>query len=129
MTDVFDALVGQERAAASLRQYAANPVHAYLFTGPVGSSLHDAVVAFAAALQCPDKGCGRCEACRLVLEGKDTDVYFAERAGVSWRVDDLREADRVSRRRPLGAGYQIIVIEEVDLTTTGASPSAPALLK
>lgn len=129
MTDVFDALVGQERAAASLRQYAANPVHAYLFTGPVGSSLHDAVVAFAAALQCPDKGCGRCEACRLVLEGKDTDVHFAERAGVSWRVDDLREADRVSRRRPLGAGYQIIVIEEVDLTTTGASPSAPALLK
>jgi DNA polymerase-3 subunit delta' len=129
MADVFDTLVGQDRAAASMRQHVQNPVHAYLFTGPVGSSLRDAVLAFAAALQCPERGCGCCEACRLVLEEKDPDVYFAERAGVSWRVDDLREADRVSRRRPLGAGYQIIVIEEVDLTTTGASPSAPALLK
>jgi len=129
MPDVFDALVGQDRAVASMRQHIHSPVHAYLFTGPVGSSLHDAVLAFAAALQCPEHGCGVCEACRLVLEGKDADVYFAERAGVSWRVDDLREADRVSRRRPLGAGYQIIVLEEVELTTTGSSPSAPALLK
>ncbi len=112
-----------------MRQLVRSPVHAFLFTGPVGSSLHDAVVAFAAALQCPQHGCGECEACRLVLEGKDTDVYFAERAGVSWRVDDLREADRVSRRRPLGSGFQIVVLEEVELTTTGSSPSVAALLK
>jgi len=129
MVDVFSSLIGQDEAVASMRQLVRNPVHAFLFTGPVGSSLHDALVAFAAALQCPDHGCGQCETCRLVLEGKDTDVYFAERAGVSWRVDDLREADRVSRRRPLGAGYQIVALEEVDLTTTGSSPSASALLK
>ena len=129
MADVFDSLIGQESAGRALRQHVRYPVHAYLFTGPVGSSLHDALLAFAAALQCPNNGCGTCEACRLVLEGKDTDVYFAQRAGVSWRVDDLREADRISRRRPLGSGYQIIAIEEVDLTTTGSSPSAAALLK
>jgi DNA polymerase-3 subunit delta' len=129
MPDVFDALVGQDLAATAMRAHVRNPVHAYLFTGPVGSSLHDALVAFAAGLQCPSNGCGSCEACRLVLGGKDTDVYFAERAGVSWRVDELREADRVSRRRPLSSGYQIVVIEDVELTTTGASPSAPALLK
>ena len=129
MGDVFSSLIGQGDAVASMRQLVRNPVHAFLFTGPVGSSLHDALVAFAAALQCRDQGCGRCEACRLVLEGKDTDVHFVERAGVSWRVDDLREADRVSRRRPLGAGYQIVVLEEVELTTTGASPSTAALLK
>jgi DNA polymerase-3 subunit delta' len=129
MTDVFDALVGQNLAVAAMRQYAKSPVHAYLFSGPVGSSLHDAVTAFAAALQCPDNGCGQCEICRLVLSGNDADVYVAERAGVSWRVDELREADRISRRRPLGAGYQIVILEEVDLTTTGSSPSAPALLK
>lgn len=129
MGDVFSSLIGQDEAVTSMRQLVRNPVHAFLFTGPVGSSLHDALVAFAAALQCGDHGCGRCESCRLVLEGKDTDVYFAERAGVSWRVDDLREADRVSRRRPLGAGYQIVVLEEVDLTTTSSSPSSAALLK
>ena len=104
MTDVFDALVGQETAVAAMRQYVKAPVHAYLFSGPVGSSLHDTVLTFAAALQCPENGCGHCEICRLVLSDADADVYFAERAGLSWRIDELREADRVSRRRPLGAG-------------------------
>ena len=43
MTDVFDALVGQESAVAAMRQYVKAPVHAYLLSGPVGSSLHDTV--------------------------------------------------------------------------------------
>lgn len=127
--DVFSRLVGQDRAVAAMRQYAAAPVHAYLFTGPSGSSVHDALVSFAAALQCPRGGCGECEICRLVLSEQDPDVYFAERAGVAWRLEEIREAERVSRRRPLGAGYQIVVIEDVELTSTGAAPSAPALLK
>lgn len=129
MTDVFDRLIGQDRAVKAMRQYARHPVHAYLFSGPVGSSLHDTVVSFAAGLQCPRHGCASCETCRLVLSGNDADVYFADRAGLSWRIDELREADRVSRRRPLGPGYQIVVLEDIELTTTGAAPSAAALLK
>ncbi len=129
VNDVFDALVGQERAVSSMRQFVKSPVHAFLISGPVGSSLHDTTMAFAAALQCLDNGCGSCDVCRLVLSENDSDVYLAPRAGLAWRIDELREADRVSRRRPLGAGYQIVIIENVELTTTGASPSAPALLK
>lgn len=129
MDDVFDRLIGQDRAASSMRQYARGPVHAYLITGPVGSGLHDATLAFAAALQCGENGCGRCEACRLVLSGNDPDVTFIERSGVSWRIDELREAERVGRRRPLGAGYQIVVLEDIELTTTGTAPSSAALLK
>jgi len=128
VNDVFTRLVGQDRAAAAMRQYAANPVHAYLFTGPAGSSVRDALVCFAAALQCPNTGCGECEVCRLVLSEQDPDVHFAERSGVAWRVEEIREAERVSRRRPLGVGYQIVVLEDVELTTA-ASASAPALLK
>jgi DNA polymerase-3 subunit delta' len=129
MSDVFDRLVGQDRAVAAMRQYARNPVHAYLFSGPGGSSLHDALVTFAAALQCPRHGCGECEICRLVLDEGDPDVYMAERSGVSWRMEEVREAERVARRRPLGEGYQIVVLEDIELTTTGTSVSAPALLK
>jgi len=33
-----------------MRQYVKAPVHAYLISGPVGSSLHDAVLTFAAGL-------------------------------------------------------------------------------
>lgn len=129
MPDVFSRLVGQNHAIEVMRRHAHRPVHAYLFTGPAGSSLHDAMMVFAAALQCPDQGCGHCEACRLVISGNDPDVYVAERAGLSWRIDELREAERVSRRRPLAGGYQVVVLEDIDLTVTGPSPSAPALLK
>ena len=76
MTDVFETLVGQESAVAAMRQFVKAPVHAYLFSGPVGSSLHDAVVAFAAALQCPDNGCGHCESCRLVLSDADACLLY-----------------------------------------------------
>jgi DNA polymerase-3 subunit delta' len=129
VSDVFEQLVGQDRAVDAMRQYVASPVHAYLFSGPGGSSVRDSLVAFAAALQCPRHGCGACEVCRLVLTEQDPDVYFAERSGVAWRMEEIREAERVARRRPLGAGYQIVVIEDAELTTTGASPSSPALSK
>ncbi len=129
MSDVFSSLVGQDAAVSAMRQYVKNPVHAYLFSGPVGSGLSDVVRMFSAALQCEQQGCGECEECRLALEGKDPDIHFAQRAGVSWRIEELREAERISRRRPLGRGYQIVVIEDVELTTTGSSPSASALLK
>lgn len=112
-----------------MRQYVEQPVHAYLFSGPEGAGLHDAVLTFAAALQCANNGCGACETCRLVLSENDADVHFAERAGLAWRIDELREADRISRRRPLGPGYEIVVLEDIELTTTGPSPSSAALLK
>src|SRR5665213_2265472 len=96
MTDVFDALVGQDSAVAAMRQYVKAPVHAYLMSGPVGSSLHDTVLTFAAALQCPENGCGACEICRLVLSDADADVYFAERAGLSWRI--LGRDDELAQR-------------------------------
>lgn len=129
MTDVFSSLVGQDAAVQAMRQYVKNPVHAFLLTGPSGSGLSDVARLFAAALQCERGGCGVCEECRLATEGKDPDIHVAQRAGVSWRIDELREAERISRRRPLGRGYQIVIIEDVELTTTGSSPSASALLK
>ncbi len=129
MTDVFSRLVGRSATADALRHHARHPVHAYLVLGPAGSGVHDALRALAAALQCPDHGCATCAICRGVLEGTDPDVQWIERAGLAWRVDEIREAERVARRRPLGAGRQIVVLEDVELTVAGASPSAPALLK
>ena len=128
-SDVFSALVGQDRAATAMRHHVRHPVHAYLISGPTGAGVADAILAFVAGLQCPEHVCGACESCRRVLSGSDPDVYVAERAGVSWRVDELREAERISRRRPLGRGFQVVVIPDVDLMTTGSSPSAAALLK
>ncbi len=128
MPDVLDRLVGQASAAEQVRHHVRRPVHAYLLVGPPGVDLHEAAAAMA-GLQCPDHGCGACESCRRVLSGNDPDVYVAERAGVSWRVDELREAERVARRRPLGAGYQIVIIEDIELSVAGGATTAATLLK
>ena len=129
MGDVFDELSGQARAVRALRHYVTSPVHAYLFSGRPETNLHDALRIFATALQCPANGCGTCETCRLTSNGLNPDVYWAERAGVAWRIEEIREAERVSRRRPVGPRFQIIILEDVELMTTGGSPSAAALLK
>lgn len=129
MSDVFSSLVGQDQAVAAMRHHVRHPVHAYLVSGPPGVGTREAITAFVAGLQCAEHGCGTCDACRRVLTGIDPDVYVAERAGVSWRVDELREAERVSRRRPLGEGYQVVIIPDIELTVSGSAPSAAALLK
>jgi DNA polymerase-3 subunit delta' len=68
---VFDVLVGQDAAAAQLRAAAAGVgmTHAWLFTGPPGSGRSNAARAFAAALQCPDGGCGHCRALNQLASG------------------------------------------------------------
>ena len=52
---LFDGVVGQERAVASLRASLARPVHAYLFLGPPGSSKEAAAIGFAAGLRLPER--------------------------------------------------------------------------
>ncbi len=125
VSDVFDAILGQSRAVVALRHYARQPVHAYLFTGPAGAGIHEALVSFSAALQCKQHGCANCDECRLALGEADSDVTFLERKGVSWSVDEFAEAERISRRVPLGSSHQIVVIENIEL----AGASAAKLLK
>jgi DNA polymerase-3 subunit delta' len=128
VSDIFDSVVGQNAAVAAMREHVRHPVHAYLISGPSGANVEAAAQAFVAALQCPEHGCGLCDVCRRVLSGQEADVHVAQRAGASWSVDDIHDLERISRRRPLRAPYNIVVLEDVELTL-GATPSAPALLK
>lgn len=129
MSDLFDSLVGQERIVPALREYARHPVHAYLLSGPSGAPVARTARVFAASLLCPDRGCGRCPTCRRVLEEKEPDVHVAVRSGATWSVEDIHEIERVARRRPLQAPFNVVILEDVELTVTGASPCAAALLK
>ncbi|MCY7373174.1 MAG: hypothetical protein LH461_05675, partial [Spirochaetaceae bacterium] len=64
-----------EAAAARLRgEPGEGMTHAWLLTGPPGSGRSIAARAFAAALQCPRLGCGRCDVCHHVLGGTSADV-------------------------------------------------------
>ena len=122
---LFDDVVGQPAAVASLRAAARRPVHAYLFCGPAGSGRASAARAFAAALLCATGGCGECENCRRALDGSHPDLVVVERAGAALGVDEARTLAGLAQRRPLVADRQVLVVNDVHL----AARSAPALLK
>ena len=123
--ELFAGVVGQEAAVAALRAAAINPVHAYLFRGPAGNGGLAAAHGFAAALLCPDGGCGACATCRAALAGTDPDLHVIRRSGASISIAEIRQVVSLAQRRPLRAARQVIVLLDVHL----AALRAPALLK
>jgi DNA polymerase-3 subunit delta' len=130
---VWDDLVGQHRTVETLRTAAGGHgmTHAWLFTGPPGSGRSNAAIAFAAALECeredPDaKGCGSCPQCHTVLAGSHADVTLVRTAKLSLGVGEVRDLVRRAAMRPVGLGWQIIIVEDADRLTEQA---CNALLK
>ena len=108
-----------------LRAALAAPVHAYLLVGPPEAATRQTAVAFAAALLCPDGGCGECDVCRRVLGPGHPDVVLLERTGASISVDEAREIGRVAARSPVESERKVIVLTDFHLV----DKAAPALLK
>ncbi|MBG0814469.1 DNA polymerase III subunit delta' [Planomonospora sp. ID82291] len=135
---VFDDLVGQERAAGTLRRAAAagaellaggrgsGMTHAWLFTGPPGSGREEAARAFAAALFCPDQGCGHCDVCHQVAIGSHPDLEVVRPQGLSYGVKDTRRLILRAAGAPTLGGWRVVLFEDADRATEGASN---ALLK
>ncbi|MBJ7359046.1 DNA polymerase III subunit delta' [Nocardioides sp.] len=130
---VWEDLVGQHRTVETLRTAAGGHgmTHAWLFTGPPGSGRSNAAIAFAAALECeqedPDaKGCGTCPQCHTVLAGSHADVTLVRTAKLSLGVAEVRDLVRRAAMRPVGLGWQIIIVEDADRLTEQA---CNALLK
>lgn len=130
MADVYSELIGQERVVATLRRAASGArhamTHAWLFVGPPGSGRSNAAKAFAAALQCPQGGCGACEECRTALSGAHPDVTLVRTEQLSIGVKETREMVFRANVSPVKGRYQIVVVEDADRVTERA---ADALLK
>ena len=110
------------RAAAAAR----NPVHAYLFRGAEGFGGMAAAHGFAAALLCPEGGCGVCATCRGALAGTDPDLHIVRRTVAS--VSARRRCARSSRwpsAAPWPRARQVIVVPDMHLVLE----RAPVLLK
>lgn len=126
--DVWSSLVGQAPTITALRRAVAGQgmTHAWLFTGPPGSGRSNAAIAFAAALQCPDGGCGHCHECRTVLGGSHADVAVVRTQKLSIGVKEVRELVRRAALTPMGTRSQVLIVEDADRLTEQA---CNALLK
>ncbi len=138
-SDVFADVVGHESVVAELRSAVAASTtvgekanndsamtHAWLFTGPAGSGRSVAARAFAAALQCPDGGCGQCTACHTTLAGTHADVRIVVPQGLTVGVSEMRELVLRAAGAPSVGQWQIVLIEDADRLTEAAGN---ALLK
>lgn len=127
---VWDELVGQQRAVATLRRAVEGGrhamTHAWLFVGPPGSGRSNAARAFAAALQCPKGGCGSCNDCRTSLSGAHPDVTLLRTEKLSIGVDEVRDLVSRANVSPARGRWQVVVVEDADRVT---ERGADALLK
>ena len=122
-TSVWDSLIGQDAVVEELAHAAGDPAamtHAWLITGPPGSGRSTAAVAFAAALQCPDHGCGTCSICTSAIAGTHPDVDLVRSETLSYGVDDARELVLRAAVVPADAPWHIVVIEDADRLTESA---------
>jgi DNA polymerase-3 subunit delta' len=124
---VLGTVPAQADAIAFLDRAVDRPHHAYLLAGPEGCGKQLAVRAFAAALLCPDGGCGKCRSCTLALDDRHPNVGIVEPEGRDIHVETIREEIwHPAYRTAPESGRKIFVIREADRLNPAA---ADALLK
>lgn len=112
---------GQEQAVNFLTRAIRHPLHAYLYSGPEGSGKRLAMRAFAAALLCPQGGCGTCRACRLALAESHPNMLILEPTGpdilVGKDASDPNTARWLASRAyltPPEPGRKVMVVLQAD---------------
>ena len=100
--------------------------HSWLFTGPSGSGKTLAAKLFAAALVCPNNGCGDCIDCKTAMSGTHLDIDIVEPEGTSIRIDEIRDLiSRTSTTSVIG-NWRIVLLLGAERLTEAAGN---ALLK
>ena len=129
---IWEALVGQDDVIADLQRAVADAerrtrgesgpamTHAWLFTGPPGSGRSTAATCFAAALVCPEDGCGVCQACRTAPGNGHPDVEVVRPQGVNYLVDDARNLVKQAALSPANSHWHVVVVEDADRLTDEA---------
>ncbi len=123
---VAGTVAGTVGAASGAPRAGVGMTHAWLFTGPPGSGRSIAAQAFAAALLCPDRGCGECPSCRQVTAGSHPDLLLVRPDGLSYGVRQTRDLVLRAAAAPVYGRWRVVLFEDADRATEQA---ANALLK
>ncbi|MEJ7800129.1 MAG: hypothetical protein WKF60_06400 [Ilumatobacter sp.] len=122
-TSVWSDVVGQADAIERLTRSADDPVHAYLFIGPAGSTKKEAARAFASLLIGGVDDASQRDA-ELVLRGEHPDVKEVARVGPSISFEQAREIVRTASLAPSEGSRKVMILDEFHLLR----PEGAALL-
>jgi DNA polymerase-3 subunit delta' len=125
-TEVISILKDAVEASRMVDNKTQSMTNTWLFSGPPGSGRSNAAIAFAAALVCKDGGCSECNDCMSTIIGTHADVELIKTAGLSIKIDEVRELISRASWAPSVANYRVVVMEDADRLTESA---ANALLK
>lgn len=123
---LWNGLIGQDDAVTTLDAAVRDAVnitrgepgpamsHAWLITGPPGSGRSRAATSFAAALVCPESGCGQCQACRTAAHGGHSDVHVEIPEGKEISLPQVKPLVHMAAQAPMTAMWRVIVVEDAD---------------
>jgi DNA polymerase-3 subunit delta' len=122
---VWAHVVGQAQAVKRLTLAAADPVHAYLFVGPPGSTKAEASRSFAALLMAGHDDPTDRDA-RLALTGQHPDVREIERTGARISAEQVADIIRNASLAPVEGRRKVMILHDFHLLD---APAAARLLK
>jgi DNA polymerase-3 subunit delta' len=116
----FNDIVNQETAKRVLKSaIKENKVHhSYLFFGPEGSGKKNTALEFAKALNClnvkNEEPCDDCSYCKRIFKNIHPDVISLSPSGAKQAIsiDAIREVERFTQFKSLGAKYKVVLIEK-----------------
>jgi DNA polymerase-3 subunit delta' len=123
---VWAEVVGQPELVASMAHVAADAArirrgevgpsmtHAWLMTGPPGSGRSTAARVFAAALQCPQEGCGHCDSCRRALAREHPDIEQFTPETLQVRTQESAALIHRAALSPILGRWNVLIIEDAD---------------
>ena len=117
---VWADVVGQAQAIARLTHAAADPVHAYLFVGPPGSTKSEASRSFAALLMAGVDDPSQRDA-RLALAGEHPDVREIERQGARISAEQVADIIRNASLAPVEGSRKVMILHDFHLLDAAAA--------
>jgi DNA polymerase-3 subunit delta' len=129
----FEEIIGQQHAISALKEAFANKriPNAYLFVGLRGVGKATTAQIFAKLLNCiaptPDYNpCEHCNSCRKISHSNHVDVSVLEPENSTFRIDQIRELQRILRFPPQDGKMRIQILDGVECMSV---ESANAFLK
>ena len=117
---VWSGVVGQAQAVRRLTQAATDPVHAYLFVGPPGSTKDEASRSFAALLMAGVDDPSLRDA-RLALAGEHPDVREVQRFGARISADQVADIIRNASMAPIEGNRKVMILHDFHLLDASAA--------